>query len=40
MRSLSYIQRHREKMRLIRKREHDKIERKVSKIKIQLRSKK
>jgi len=37
MRSLSYIERHRAKMRLIRKRELDKIERKTFKLKILLR---
>ena len=37
MRALSYIERHRAKMRLIRKRELDRIERKTKIIKIQLR---
>lgn len=37
MRALRYIERHRAKMRLIRKREFDKIERKTKVIKIQLR---
>ena len=36
--SLSYIDRHREKMRLILKRERDKVERKKKTVKIVLRS--